>query len=153
MGETSPPTPTGSQPYVERAYEALTLVVSAAGISLFLYGAAVRREHFSDFALFWLLSGAATPSARLPQASPQIRVLDWIGIAAGVLSLAVGIFSQRPFLFVGISFCFSAWGSIVDQRSAGLGKKPAWRLLLSLVSLASLCVWLWYVLHPTGARN
>lgn len=150
MGESAPST-TGSQPYVERLSEALRVVVSAAGFSLFIYGMLVRRDHFADFALFWLLSGATTPSADLPKASPRMRVVDWIGIAASLFSLVAGVLLQRPLLLIAITLCLSAWGTIVDRRSARLGTKPAWRLLLSLGALLSLCVWLWCVLHPALA--
>jgi hypothetical protein len=144
IAETSP------QTWVVRFSEGLGLVVSAAGFSLVLYGALVRHAQLTDFLLFWLLSDAATPSKRLPTPSRLTwtrltGISDWIGIGAGVSSLLVGLFVLRPLVFVGVTLCLSTWGSIVDRQSAQRETQPAWRLLLTLGALASICLWLWCV--------
>jgi hypothetical protein len=142
LGETS------SETWVGHVSEGLTLVVAAAGLSLVLHGLLGRHEHLSDFILFWLLSGGTTPFKRSPTPSRLPRIVDAIGIGAGILSLLIGLFVLRPMVFIGITLCLSAWGSSVDQQSAQRGTKPAWRLLLSLAALASICLWLWYVTRP-----
>jgi hypothetical protein len=142
MGETS------SETWVGHVSEGLSLVVAAAGLSLVLYGLLERHEHLSDFVLFWLLSGGTTPFKRSPTPFRLSRIMDAIGVGAGVLSLLIGFFALRPMVFVGITLCLSAWGSSVDQQSAQRGTRPAWRLLLSLAALASISLWLWYVTRP-----
>jgi hypothetical protein len=156
LGVAAMPTEeTPPQTWVVRFSEGLGLVVSAAGFSLVLYGALARHEQLTDFLLFWLLSDAATPSRRLPTPSRLTwtrltGISDWIGIGAGVLSLLVGLFVLRPMIFVGLTLCLSTWGSIVDRRSAERATKPAWRLLLTLGALVSICLWLWWVTRPAS---
>src|SRR3954468_9028904 len=144
MGKTS------SETWVGHVSEGLTLVVAAAGFSLLLYGLFARQDHRWDFFLFWVLSGGTTPFKRSPTASGLSRILDVAGIGLGIASLLIGFFAIRPLVFVGITLCLSAWGSLVDQQSAKRGARPAWRLLLCLAALASICMWLWFVLRPAS---